>query len=194
MSLKEQSYSVLIISAAEGFSSAVRSVLPENSFDPVHNAENVSRAKRMLAERDYDLVIINSPLPDDVGVNLSIDICSDSNSAVLLFIRAEHFEEITDKVSRYGVFTLSKPATKLLLTTAIGWMTSVRERLRKSEKKAMTLEEKMAEIRLVNRAKWLLIDKKKIDEPEAHRYIEKEAMNRCVTKVQIAREIIDSYD
>ena len=58
----------------------------------------------------------------------------------------------------------------------------------------MTLEEKMAEIRLVNRAKWLLIDKKKIDEPEAHRYIEKQAMNRCVTKVQIAREIIDSYD
>ena len=163
MSLKEQSYSVLIISAAEGFSSAVRSVLPENNFEPVHIAENVSRAKRMLAERDYDLVIINSPLPDDVGVNLSIDICSDSNSAVLLFIRAEHFEEITDKVSRYGVFTLSKPATKLLLTTAIGWMTSVRERLRKNEKKALTLEEKMAEIRLVNRAKWLLIDKKKIE-------------------------------
>ena len=194
MSLKEQSYSVLIVSAADGFVSAVRSVLPENNCDLVNTAENVSLAKRMLAERDYDFVIINSPLPDDTGINISIDICSNSNSVALLFIRSEFFEEINDKVSRYGVFTLSKPATKMLLTTAIGWMISVRERLRRSEKKALTLEEKMAEIRLVNRAKWLLIDKKKIDEPEAHRYIEKQAMDRCVTKVQIAKEIIDSYD
>ena len=48
----------------------------------------------------------------------------------------------------------------------------------------------MAEIRLVNRAKWILIASRSMDEAEAHRWIEKQAMDRCLTKREIAEEII----
>ena len=72
-------------------------------------------------------------------------------------------------------------------------MSSARERLRKSEKKALSIEEKMEEIRIVNRAKWLLISELKMDEQGAHRYIEKQAMDRCVSKREIAEEIIETY-
>ena len=49
----------------------------------------------------------------------------------------------------------------------------------------------MEEIRLVNRAKWLLIDAASdMTESEAHRYIEKQAMDRCVTRRSIAENII----
>ena len=73
-------------------------------------------------------------------------------------------------------------------------MSSARERLRKSEKKALSIEEKMEEIRLVNRAKCLLIDELKMSEPDAHRYIEKQAMDRCVSKREVAEEIIKTYE
>ena len=73
-------------------------------------------------------------------------------------------------------------------------MSSARERLRKSEKKALSIEEKMEEIRLANRAKWLLIDELKMSEPDAHRYIEKQAMDRCVSKREVAEEIIKTYE
>lgn len=53
-------------------------------------------------------------------------------------------------------------------------MESARERLRQFEKKSLSVDEKMAEIRLVNRAKWLLISELKMSEPDAHRYIEKQ--------------------
>mgnify|MGYP006955441789 CR=1 FL=1 len=36
---------------------------------------------------------------------------------------------------------------------ALGWMESPRERLRQFEKKSLSIEEKMDEIRLVNKAK-----------------------------------------
>ena len=72
-------------------------------------------------------------------------------------------------------------------------MSSARERLRKSEKKALSIEEKMEEIRIVNRAKWILIRELKLNEQEAHRYIEKQAMDRCVSKKVIAEEIIKTY-
>lgn len=77
--------------------------------------------------------------------------------------------------------------------TALGWMASARERLRRAEKKTISIEEKMEEIRIVNRAKWLLISEIKMDEPNAHRYIEKQAMDRCVSKRAIAEEIIRTY-
>ena len=66
-------------------------------------------------------------------------------------------------------------------------------RLRKSEKKALSIEEKMEEIRIVNRAKWLLISELKMDEQGAHRYIEKQAMDRCISKRIVAEEIIKTY-
>ena len=72
-------------------------------------------------------------------------------------------------------------------------MSSARERLRKSEKKALSIEEKMEEIRIVNRAKWILIRELKLDESEAHRYIEKQAMDRCISKRIVAEEIIKTY-
>ena len=59
--------------------------------------------------------------------------------------------------------------------------------------KNVSIEEKMEEIRLVNRAKWLLIDKQNMDEPSAHRRIEKQAMDQCVTRREIAEAIIRSY-
>ena len=66
-------------------------------------------------------------------------------------------------------------------------------RVRKSEKKTQSLEEKMKEIRLVNRAKWILISELKLSEQDAHRFIEKQAMNRCVSKRSVAEEIIKTY-
>lgn len=64
---------------------------------------------------------------------------------------------------------------------------------KKHRKKTLSIEEKMEEIRIVNRAKWLLISELKLDESEAHRYIEKQAMDRCVSKKTVAKEIIKTY-
>ena len=73
-------------------------------------------------------------------------------------------------------------------------MASARERLRKMEKKATTIEEKMEEIRLVNRAKWILIEQLKMTEADAHHHIERQAMDRCVSKKEIALGIIKTYE
>jgi response regulator NasT len=51
----------------------------------------------------------------------------------------------------------------------------------------------MEEIRLVNRAKWLLIENLKMTESDAHHYIEKQAMDRCCSKKEIALGIIKTY-
>ena len=193
MSLKERTYSILIVSAAEGFKNALSTLLPEAKYNSIHSASSISAAKRACAERNYDYIIINAPLPDEVGTRFAIDICNTSGTVVLLFSRVEVHEEIYDKVAEYGVFTLPMPTARATIAMALNWMASTRERLRKNEKQTLTIEEKMEEIRLVNRAKWLLISELKMDEQGAHRYIEKQAMDRCITKKMVAKEIIKTY-
>ena len=193
MSLKERTYSILIVSAAEGFKNALSTLLPEAKYTPIHVVSSISAAKRACAERSFDYIMINSPLPDEVGTRFAIDICNTSGTVVLLFVRVEAHEEIYDKVAGYGVFTLPKPTSRSTIAMALNWMASTRERLRKNEKRTLTIEEKMEEIRLVNRAKWLLISELKMDEQGAHRYIEKQAMDRCIAKKVVAKEIIKTY-
>ena len=62
--------------------------------------------------------------------------------------------------------------------------------LRRREEQQATLEEKVAQLRLINRAKWVLIEREGLTEPEAHRRIEKAAMDRRISREQVAREII----
>ena len=50
------------------------------------------------------------------------------------------------------------------------------------------------EIRLMNRAKLILIKMLGMTEAEAHRFIVHSAMDRCVKKRQVAREIIEYHE
>ena len=190
MSLKERIYSILIVSATDSFTSAFADLLPEARYSPVDTVTSISVAKRVLAEKTYDFVIIDAPLPDDAGTRFAIDTCTTKQSAVLLLVKNDIHAGIHDRVAEYGVFTLPKPISKVTMTHALNWLESARERLRKKKKKSISIEDKMAEIRLVNKAKWLLISELKMSEPDAHRYVEKQAMDRCVSRRCIAEEII----
>lgn len=193
MSLKEQSYSILVVSATESFNVGLLSLLPEFTYHTIRTIDNIYSAKRMTAEQCFDFVIVNSPLPDDVGVNFAIDTCLSKQTVVLLVVKNEIYAEINEKVTPHGVFTLPKPTSKPIMLRSLDWMISARERLRQFEKKTLSFEEKMTEIRLVNRAKWLLISELQMDEPGAHRYIEKQAMDTGSTKKSIAEKIIQTY-
>lgn len=193
MNLESRSYSVLLVSSSESFNNAARELLPPSDYQPVCFTSNVSEAKRRFSERSFDFVIINSPLPDDNGTRFAIDCCRSVTTAVLLLVRTEIHAEIHNKTVSYGIFTLPKPTSKIILSQALGWLASARERLRKLEKKTLSVEERMEEIRIVNRAKILLVSELHMTEPEAHRYIEKHAMDTCVSKREIAERIIKTY-
>ena len=186
----EQRYSVLAVSAAEKFSASLRTLLPEGRYDPVRAVRDAATARRLLLERSYDIVIINTPLPDDFGTRLALDVSETSGAGVLLLAKAEQYPELAARLTPSGILTLQKPTTPQLVTQALQLLCGTRERLRRMEQKTASFEEKMAEIRLVNRAKCLLIERKAMTEQEAHRWIEKQAMDRCVSRRQIAEEIL----
>lgn len=193
MSLKEHVYSILIVSAIESFNYALTSLLSESVYHTVQTVSSISAAKRATAERTFDFIVINSPLPDDIGTRFAIDSCSSTETITLFVVKNDIYSDMYAKVAERGVFLLAKPTSKQVLAEALHWMIITRARLRRLEKKSLSIEEKMAEIRLVNKAKWLLISELKMSEPDAHRYIEKQAMDNCTSKKSIAENIIKTY-
>ena len=192
MQQMERTYSVLAVSAAEKFNALLRSLLPEESYSPVRVVGDVASAQRCLLERSFDIVLINTPLPDDFGTRLALDVSERSGAGVLLLVKAEHFPDLSARLTPYGILTVSKPTSPALVTQALALLCGTRERLRRMEQKTASFEEKMAEIRLVNRAKCLLIERRAMTEQEAHRYIEKQAMDRCVSRKVIAEQILQT--
>ncbi|MBP5661939.1 MAG: ANTAR domain-containing protein [Clostridia bacterium] len=193
MSLKEQVYSVLIVSASEKINQALSELFTCPLYAPVQFVPHISAAKRALAEREFDFVIVNAPAADDMGIRFAVDTVDASPSVVLFLIKAEQYGDAYDLLAQHGVFLLQKPIAKSMLSAAAEWLISARERIRKTEKKTLSIEEKMNEIRLVNRAKWLLISELNMTEAEAHRLIEKQAMDHCISKRRAAEEIIRLY-
>lgn len=190
MELVQHVYSVLAISTREKFYTSLRGLLPEERYSPLCWESDVTSARRLLLERTFDIVVISTPLPDEFGTKLALHIIDKSSAGVLLLVKAEHYPDLAARLAPQGILLLQKPTTPPLLLQSMQLLCGTRERLRRMEEKTATIEERMAEIRLLNRAKWALIDKQGMTEQEAHRYIEKQAMDRCVTRRSVAEEIL----
>ena len=193
MVFNDRTYSVLIVSSSEKFAATLSGLLPGAFYYPIKTVSNIASAKRMTLEKKFDIVLINSPLPDDFGSSFAIDISATKNTVCMVFIKSELEQEMSGKLNERGVYTIIKPNSPQNIMQAMNYLATTRERLRVLESKSLSLEEKMEEIKLVNRAKWLLIKHLKMTENDAHHYLEKQAMNRGCSRRDVAEVIINTY-
>lgn len=184
----------LIVSGSDKGFHFIAELLPKNDFPRIDRARSAGEAKRMLLNCQYDIIFINTPLSDEMGYDFAMSLPEDSPSCIMLIVKNEVFDDISHRVENYGILTVPKPLSKQIFYHSLKLLCAMREKLRLMEKKNASLVEKMNEIRLVNRAKWILIDYLKMNEAQAHRYIEKQAMDMRVTRKEIAETLIRTYE
>ena len=193
MIFRDETYSVLLVSASEKFNTVTASLLPGSEFWPVTVAKSAGEAQRRLLETDYDIVLVNTPLPDEFGTRLAENACAKTPASVLLLVKRELHEEIYYKVVESGVITLPKPVSEQTMSQMLRTLCAVRERLRRAEERQVSVEKKIEELRIVNRAKWILIDRLHMTEEDAHEYIRRQAMDKRVSKREAAEDILRTY-
>ena len=193
MLFQENTYSVLLVSASKTMISATLPLLPPTDYYPVVIAHSVGEARQLLIGEKFDLVIINSPLPDDTGLQFATEMCVNSDAGVMLMVSRDLYEDTCSKVLPFGVVTLFKPTNTQMVSHSLRVLCSIRERLRGIKIRQEAVEAEMEEIRLVNRAKLLLIQCLNMTEAEAHRHIQRQAMERHLSKREVASNIIRTY-
>ncbi|MGN1094837.1 MAG: ANTAR domain-containing response regulator, partial [Eubacteriales bacterium] len=115
-------------------------------------------------------------------------------SSVILLVGEKSFNETASRLETNGVMCLSKPVNASILSSAMRLASAMRARLKIAAKKTQKLEGRQDELRVVNHAKWVLISNLGMTESDAHKYIEKQAMDMRISKRDVAANIIKTYE
>ena len=113
---------------------------------------------------------------------------------VVVIVRAEHYAAVRARFGEAGGIVLKLPLDADLFVQAVGIAGGVGARLRRARDENETLKSKFDDLKLVDRAKCTLIQYLRMTESEAHRYIEKQAMNKRLPKREVALEILKIYE
>lgn len=194
MLIRPMPHSVLLVSASERDTESLRGLLLESGFARTSVAADAGTAKMRYSAEQQDIVIISPPVQGGSAVQLACEITKLGYAGVLLLVRNEQYEELSRRLERDGVMLLQKPLSRSLFLQALRLLAAMRERMRGVEDRARILETRMTELKLVERAKWVLVEYLKMSEAEAHRYIEKQAMDRRTTRGEIAEGILKTYE
>ncbi len=193
MATEKRKYRVLVADSGDKIYEYISQALPRGDYDPIVKAGDAGEVRRMMLDTPADIVIINTPLRDEFGTELAIDL-AEGTAGVLLLVKNELYDQVCYKAEDSGVLTLGKPTSRQGFYSAVKLLTAMTARLSRLEKVNHTLQEKMADIRVVNRAKWLLIEHHHMKEQDAHYFIEKQAMDTRLSRREVAENIIRSYD
>lgn len=185
-------HSILIASASEQFDTLVRRSL--SGFLMTDFRKSASAARRSVQERFFDMAVINGPLPDESGIQLAIHITKQCRASVLLVVPSGNYEDVLDQVTDFGILVIPKPSPRGRLDKAVRYLAAVQNQIRSLKNEIETLREKMEENRIVNRAKFWLVEKEHLTEDEAHRRIGKQAMDHGVSRKRIAQRILEEYE
>lgn len=186
--------SVLIVSGTEKGKNYLSEFLKAQEFSKIITAGSGGEARRLLNENEFDLVVINAPLKDEYGEGLALTVAETSMAGVIIIVKSELADDISVKVEDLGVLVLSKPLNRILFFQSLKLIAASRRRLLGLRAEYAKLQKKIEDIRLVDRAKCALIQYLNITEPQAHRYIEKQAMDRRITKREVAESILSIYE
>ncbi len=187
--MEAESHSVLLVSRDSKIVSQISAFLVPPLFE-LTTTSDFNEARRLATERSFNIIIADSG--DGYDTDFAINI-ADSYSTILLLVPNEHFDEISYRVEGYGILTITKPFEPFYFYNMVKIAIAVQYKVQVLSSQTTKLKVKMEEIKLVNRAKMLLMQNMSMTEQEAHRFIEKDAMDRSMKRTAIADEIIKRY-
>ena len=187
--MEADSHSVLLVSHDSKIISQISAFLVSPLFE-LTTTTDFNEARRLATERSFNIIIADSGDGYDTDFAMNI---SESYSTILLLVPNEHFDEIPYRVEGYGILTITKPFEPFYFYNMMKIAIAVQYKVQVLSSQTTKLKVKMEEIKQINRAKMLLMQNMNMSEQEAHRYIEKEAMDRGMKRIAISEEIIKTY-
>lgn len=181
---------LVITGTQKSFAALTRLLHSCGIMGTILQASSGAEARRILTESSFRLIIVNTPLPDEFGHEVAQTAARTTIAGILLLVKSEVAETMIETVQENGVCVVSKPLSHTLLIQALHMARATHARLVGLQDENRRLQKRIEEIRLIDRAKCLLIECCAMSEPEAHTYMERQAMTRRLPKIKIAEQIL----
>ena len=187
-----QELRLLVAAAQESTAQRIQQELSSLSFR-VFWAASADEASNILLAEKVDGMMVFLPLPGD-GIKLVLRAAETEIFSLFLIARAEMLDqEEKEKLRRAGIVFLPKPLSREQLSLSLESTICARARFEILQDRQDQLQRKIRELRSVERAKALLMKTLGMTENQAHRFIEKQAMDDRQTKADVAMRILKTY-
>ncbi len=184
----------LIVSSSEEIASMIEQFLRADGVSLITVVSSGSEARRfMRTDPEISLAVINTPLSDEFGQELSLMIAEEYQTGVILICGNDISGDIAEYVCESGIYVVSRPVSRILFSEAADLVAASHGGFAELKKESSDILIKTEEIRIISRAKATLMKYLKFTEPQAHRYIEKQAMNSRQTRRETALRILADY-
>ena len=182
---------ILIVTGKSNFSNELRSFLSSSGYGMADIAESGGEALRRVHMRYPDVVIITQKLQDMDGLDLALDIEATGISVLLAVGRSEldYAHKVCDGMN---ILIIPRPINKSILVQSVKMLLMSKKSLLDTELK--NLKKDVEDKILIEKAKWLLMEKLEMTEPQAFRFIQKRSMDTRRTKIDVSLAIIGEMD
>ena len=166
---------------------AIRDVLIRAGYHPIKIGTSAAAARAFLRTFEEGIIIAYYRLADESASHLAEDL--DPGFSMIMVGPADVF----DDYAYDDVLMLAAPFHKNVLISTVETLTAGRffQRRRHS---AGNRRRSDSEQKLIENAKALLIERNRLTEEQAHRFLQKASMNRGLTLVQAAQIVLNTSD
>lgn len=184
---------ILLVCDKPAFSKSITTLLQQHMDCRIDTVTTTLQGRNKAREGEYDIILVNSPLEYDLGEEFVKLLVKITYASVLILTPEEIKDKMYSEVSDRGVLVLGKPIHKDKFLAEIDAALLASRRTKILYVENVKLKTKIRELKIVDRAKVLLVEYLKLSENQAHKYIEQQAMELRKTKAEIAQSIINTY-
>lgn len=148
---------------------------------------------RALDVSTFDIVIVSTPLSDEFGLDLVAELKDRTNAGLIVLAKSDIADEVQNKLKFAGAFVIGRPFPKSALIQAMRFSTVARDKYRELEKEKENLSRQLTEVKTISRAKNLLMQYLALTEEQAHRHIQKQAMDLRKSQLEVAEDVLKTY-
>lgn len=184
---------ILIVSSSHKSKELLIDIVKSAGKYDISSVDKGVLCREIIKNNNFDLIIINAPLRDDYGERLAKFISQNTNSDIILIVKNEDKNQLY-KIEESGIYVMEKPINKFLFIKIINAYIIHRRRYNFIINENKKLKKTISDIKLIDRAKITLVEYLNMSEDESHKYIEKQAMDLRITKVEVAKSILKIYE
>ncbi len=168
----------------------LREMLEEEGYDVVE-ATDGDAAVRVAREQRPALVILDIKMPGRDGLSAAREISQDRIAPVLILTAYSQRDLVAEASAAGAMGYLVKPFQKSDLLPAIEIAVGRYQQLAALEDEVGDLTERLEARKTIDRAKGVLMDRYKMSESDAFRFLQRAAMRHRVTMRDVADRILD---
>lgn len=184
---------IVIADADAAYRRSLKDEFRHADYMVVGEAADARSALQIIFQTEPHVVVMDPYLPGGEGFDLT-GIIDEHRVAPVVAIVSNVYSEIEDFARLPGVYgILLKPLQNGLVQPVIESVRANFDRSMKLEKELRDLRQELQNRKIIEMAKGFLMERKKLTEKEAYKYLQKMSMDKCIPLVKVAKNVILHY-